>query len=1507
MDRERIRVDSGDSINSQKLVHPLSVFHSKQDSDASIYTQGSRTSVQPQTGFGRRSRLEDVEEIPKEQSARSSLVAAAGSLRSSPSLPASSLRSSPSIGAATLRSRSNSNATTLEGGVGTRSRSNSTHHRPPPLALANSNVARADSKSNTVSASSTAPTTTATASSTNRDSSTSTSSNNSTSVLTTGSPLLHATWGSPLSSPSSSMGAGTTAGLGSAVGAGGFGFVTSPTGSSFRGAASAMRQMIEESQKSPTAVPGGYSLVHHATKIPEGEGARSLDMSVDSSFAKGTNERGIVMDDDEELPSHVRVDDSYTTADDSNTTLLYDSSPPRVRVNQQEGQEKRSSAEDDEEGQELDVDDIPILPATPISAAAPPLPPSASNSTLVPPSSSTDVVPPASPSQPSHLRPSLRDLREGGTVRVPGTMERRSLFLPHPNAPKTPKDLGGEESPGPMYVRDRGTPPGSATGEGEMSSASPPNPSSHGTPPPPNSTNQPLHNPQFGPPQPGNYPYQHQPPPPHVMMPPRPTARQIIIQSLTRPPPPMPPPIGPPGAQRRLMPRGPTIYGRIEGDFTTAMGPIPITWSVDPPPTKARIVPQAQMQGPGMGGPGMGMGPAMNAPGIHFGGAPGVPGVPGGSPGGGTHQPLPGVNPVTTHPPARSSPLRSGSTALPTEDLSNGLGKRPSVVSLRERTISSSPLATSVELPKEDANANSVAPGGGAPIPRANFFPKVGAVGARPRSRSFSGVSANEENEILPGGRGIKKTNSLVAPAPANANGKGAPHRPSPLSLPQNNVTTGPPSNPSSATPTTTTHKLRPQISTPNFKPPSSPLARDVTFGSRASPVPPPSPKRTTSQDRVPLSPRKMSFGLGKPTSPPTTLETIPSGQVPNATRVMSPDSTRSTASPPPTGPTGVVPGVGLHLRRLTSSRSAVNLRDRSDSNSSWEEAAGFRPPSTSSTTSISRPIPIPRSTLSPPPTFQTLGGSTNSSPHGSLRLDTNFSLGMASGETTSSPVGSNAPQSPPDDTASIRSGIHGSDSRSQMVTSPSSFVTAQTHLNHGQPTSPVQRSNSLKNKLSLPNLRRNRSRAEDDANVNEFLLQVHDTDFEFVRPALGHFAAARGSEDSGVLGREAALESAGSTVTGSGGSTTFLRGESPAMSMFSNRSPTTEANGGWSNPKSSLSLPPRTGSPTSPVTPDTATIEAHRNREQKWMSLLGSSPASQARKSKKVRKLLLEGVPASVRYLVWNHLTDGKGKALPSVYPQLCKRGPVPLSDRIEADVETSVWFLDEKQSQLQTLREAGGGIVQLLEAYLNMVPDIQYSPGLPHIVGQLLLVAPEEDAFWIFVSIMDTHIRPYFASGSAQMDVDASLFKTALEANDPQLAKKLFVDMGILPVSICQPWFSSLFVGCLPDDYLARTWDIFLYEGVPFLLRVGLALTSFVRRQLLECTSEEAVLSMLHRPPLTRLPPNTENYLTSALNVKLKDDDIKKQRVKLEAQVKRQTQQQAPRSAGSISLPRT
>lgn len=75
----------------------------------------------------------------------------------------------------------------------------------------------------------------------------------------------------------------------------------------------------------------------------------------------------------------------------------------------------------------------------------------------------------------------------------------------------------------------------------------------------------------------------------------------------------------------------------------------------------------------------------------------------------------------------------------------------------------------------------------------------------------------------------------------------------------------------------------------------------------------------------------------------------------------------------------------------------------------------------------------------------------------------------------------------------------------------------------------------------------------------------------------------------------------------------------------------------------------------------------------------------------------------------------------------------------------------------------------------------------------------SPEEDAFWIFLSMMDTHLRPYFSPRAVQMEADASLFSKAVEAMDAQVAKKVFVDMDMSPADICRPWFVS---GALDQD---------------------------------------------------------------------------------------------------------
>jgi hypothetical protein len=69
-------------------------------------------------------------------------------------------------------------------------------------------------------------------------------------------------------------------------------------------------------------------------------------------------------------------------------------------------------------------------------------------------------------------------------------------------------------------------------------------------------------------------------------------------------------------------------------------------------------------------------------------------------------------------------------------------------------------------------------------------------------------------------------------------------------------------------------------------------------------------------------------------------------------------------------------------------------------------------------------------------------------------------------------------------------------------------------------------------------------------------------------------------------------------------------------------------------------------------------------------MSTINSTDSAQAKKSKKIKKLLVEGVPSSVRFLVWAHISNSGSKKMPNVYAQLSKRRP-PMAEEIERHVQ--------------------------------------------------------------------------------------------------------------------------------------------------------------------------------------------------------------------------------------------
>lgn len=222
----------------------------------------------------------------------------------------------------------------------------------------------------------------------------------------------------------------------------------------------------------------------------------------------------------------------------------------------------------------------------------------------------------------------------------------------------------------------------------------------------------------------------------------------------------------------------------------------------------------------------------------------------------------------------------------------------------------------------------------------------------------------------------------------------------------------------------------------------------------------------------------------------------------------------------------------------------------------------------------------------------------------------------------------------------------------------------------------------------------------------------------------------------------------------------------------------------------------------------------------------------------------------------------------------------------------------------------------------------------------------------------MMDAQLRPYFSPKAVQMAADVLVFSKAVEAVDAQLHQKLFVDMDISASEFVRPWSvfhmlnvmrlasylrldmsvcSIVNVGsrrCLPvlcqmNTLIACGISIsmkvnFLLPvstelpahlsssllGPPFLFRVGLALLLFGRQDILACRDKSQLLAYLLSPPVAALPSDPDSLINNALSLRLKDDDIKKQRTKLEVQMRRQTQ--GPSRSGTssnltISLPRS
>ncbi|CAK9220937.1 unnamed protein product [Sphagnum troendelagicum] len=131
-----------------------------------------------------------------------------------------------------------------------------------------------------------------------------------------------------------------------------------------------------------------------------------------------------------------------------------------------------------------------------------------------------------------------------------------------------------------------------------------------------------------------------------------------------------------------------------------------------------------------------------------------------------------------------------------------------------------------------------------------------------------------------------------------------------------------------------------------------------------------------------------------------------------------------------------------------------------------------------------------------------------------------------------------------------------------------------------------------------------------------------------------------------------------------------------------------------------------------------------------------------------------------------------------------------------------------------------------RLLTAYSRHNPAVGYCQAMNFLAALLLLLMPEENAFWTLTGIIDNYFGGYYTEKMLEAQVDQLVFEQLVCERFPRLSAHLD-SLGVQVAWVSGPWFLSIFVNVLPWESVLRVWDVLLYEGNrSMLFRTGLAL---------------------------------------------------------------------------------
>ncbi|XP_069007050.1 ecotropic viral integration site 5 protein homolog isoform X4 [Embiotoca jacksoni] len=236
------------------------------------------------------------------------------------------------------------------------------------------------------------------------------------------------------------------------------------------------------------------------------------------------------------------------------------------------------------------------------------------------------------------------------------------------------------------------------------------------------------------------------------------------------------------------------------------------------------------------------------------------------------------------------------------------------------------------------------------------------------------------------------------------------------------------------------------------------------------------------------------------------------------------------------------------------------------------------------------------------------------------------------------------------------------------------------------------------------------------------------------------------------------------------------------------------------------------------------------------WGRIVNEWEEVRKKKEKHVKDLVRKGIPHHFRAIVWQLLCNAQNIPIKDQYSELLKMTS-PCEKLIRRDIARTYpehEFFKEKDSLGQEV------LFNVMKAYSLVDREVGYCQGSAFIVGLLLMQMPEEEAFCVFVKLMqDYRLRELFKPSMAELGLCMYQFESMIQEHLPELHMH-FQAQSFHTSMYASSWFLTIFLTSYPLPVATRIFDIFMCEGLEIVFRVGLAILQMNQTELIQLDME-------------------------------------------------------------------